>query len=62
MDAVQMSFLAAGGVIGSGWLLSGTDVDETAANWWALGFWLIGAVRSCSRASRRRPWRRSHSP
>jgi len=44
MGTRDLAFLAAGGVIGSGWMLSGTKVDGNAANWWAVGSWLIGGL------------------
>jgi amino acid transporter len=44
MSTWNLVFLAAGGVIGSGWMLSGTDLDGAVPGWWALGSWLIGAV------------------
>ena len=43
MSAYDLLFLAAGGVIGSGWLLAGTGVDKAAGSW-ALGSWLIGGL------------------
>jgi amino acid transporter len=43
MSSYDLLFLAAGGVIGSGWLLAGTSVDKTAGSW-ALGSWLIGGL------------------
>jgi amino acid transporter len=36
--------LAAGGVIGSGWLLSGVQVQAGAPGWQAVGCWFIGGV------------------
>lgn len=44
MSGWDLLFLAAGGVIGSGWMFAGTGVDKTAPGWWALGSWLIGGV------------------
>jgi amino acid transporter len=43
MSAYDLLFLAAGGVIGSGWLFAGTNVDKAAGSW-ALGSWLIGGL------------------
>jgi amino acid transporter len=43
MSSYDLLFLAAGGVIGSGWLLAGTSVDQGAGSW-ALGSWLIGGL------------------
>ncbi len=44
MSAPSLLFLAAGGVIGSGWLFAGSGADQVAAGWWALGAWLIGGL------------------
>lgn len=44
MGTRDLAFLAAAGVIGAGWLFSGTRVDKSAPGWWALGPWLIGGV------------------
>ena len=44
MGTRDLLFLAAGGVIGSGWLFTGTNVDKTAADVWALGPWLMGGL------------------
>jgi amino acid transporter len=43
MSFWDLLFLAAGGVIGSGWLFAGTGADEAAGSW-ALGSWLIGGL------------------
>jgi amino acid transporter len=43
MSAWDLLFLAAGGVIGSGWLFAGTGADHAAGSW-ALGSWLIGGL------------------
>jgi amino acid transporter len=44
MSAPSLLFLAAGGVIGSGWLFAGASADSEAAGWWAVGSWLIGGL------------------
>jgi amino acid transporter len=43
MSAWDLLFLAAGGVIGSGWLFAGTGVDHVAGSW-GIGSWLIGGL------------------
>lgn len=43
MSFFDLFFLAAGGVIGSGWLFAGTGADSAAGSW-AIGSWLIGGV------------------
>ena len=43
MSFWDLLFLAAGGVIGSGWLFAGTRADEAAGSW-AIGSWLIGGL------------------
>jgi amino acid transporter len=43
MSFWDLLFLAAGGVIGSGWLFAGTRADEAAGSW-ALVSWLIGGL------------------
>jgi len=43
MSCWDLLFLAAGGVIGSGWLFAGTGADKAAGSW-ALGSWLIGGL------------------
>jgi amino acid transporter len=43
MSFWDLLFLAAGGVIGSGWLFAGTRADAAAGSW-ALGSWLIGGL------------------
>jgi amino acid transporter len=43
MSSWDLLFLAAGGVIGSGWLFAGTRADQAAGSW-ALGSWLIGGL------------------
>src|SRR5579863_6020577 len=44
MSAWDLLFLAAGGVIGAGWMFAGTRVDKSAPGWWALATWLIGGL------------------
>jgi amino acid transporter len=44
MSGWDLLFLAAGGVIGSGWMFAGTRVDQTAPGWWAVAAWLIGGL------------------
>jgi amino acid transporter len=43
MSFWDLLFLAAGGVIGSGWMFAGTRADEAAGSW-AIGSWLIGGL------------------
>src|ERR1700677_3788020 len=43
MSFWDLLFLAAGGVVGSGWLFAGTRADAAAGSW-ALGSWLIGGL------------------
>jgi amino acid transporter len=43
MSFWDLLFLAAGGVIGSGWLFAGTRADAAAGSW-AVGSWLIGGL------------------
>src|SRR5580692_11225556 len=43
MSSWDLLFLAAGGVIGSGWLFAGTGADRVAGSW-ALASWLIGGL------------------
>jgi amino acid transporter len=43
MSFWDLLFLAAGGVIGAGWLFAGTSADRAAGSW-ALGSWLIGGL------------------
>ena len=44
MSCWDLLFLAAGGVIGSGWMFAGTGLDKIAPGWWALATWLIGGL------------------
>src|ERR1700744_2132416 len=44
MSSYDLLFLAAGGVIGSGWMFGGTGADAKAGGLWALGSWLIGGL------------------
>jgi amino acid transporter len=43
MSSWDLLFLAVGGVIGSGWLLAGTRVDQAAGRW-AVAAWLMGGL------------------
>jgi amino acid transporter len=43
MSFYDLLFLAAGGVIGSGWVLAGTGADQDAGSW-AVFAWLIGGA------------------
>jgi amino acid transporter len=43
MSGWDLLFLAAGGVIGSGWLFAGTSADKNAGSW-AVGSWLVGGL------------------
>lgn len=43
LSAVDLLFLAAGGAIGSGWLLTGRQVDTEAGTWGVVS-WLVGGI------------------
>jgi amino acid transporter len=43
MSFWDLVFLAAGGVIGSGWLFAGPRVDKAAGSW-GIASWLIGGL------------------
>jgi amino acid transporter len=43
MSSWDLLFLAAGGVIGSGWLFAGTGVDKVAGSWGVVS-WLVGGL------------------